>query len=148
MPGDCQDTKRRRQSSTLQQGLLGVLGIKELAGENCLESPESMNQHQSAKVAGPIFFQQSQKLSCTSTRPGRTSYSHLHRLSLSAFQEITLPLLRWREASREMQVKDTNSSFDHCHRALLLLYPTNTSWYQEADYSLLKKAHVPPRACS
>lgn len=57
------DTEGRRQSSTLQQGLLGISGTKELAGENCLESPESMNQHQSAKVMGPLFFHQRQKLS-------------------------------------------------------------------------------------
>lgn len=60
LAGDCQDTKRRRQSSTVQQGLLGISGIKELAGENCLERPEDMNQQQAAKVTGPICPHQSQ----------------------------------------------------------------------------------------
>lgn len=56
--------------------------------------------------------------------------------------------LHCQEANREVQVKETNSSFDHVHRALLLLHPANTSWCQEADYSLLEKAHIPPCACS
>lgn len=46
-PRDSPDTKQRRQSSTSAIRPLGTLGIRELAGENCLEVPR---QHQPAAV--------------------------------------------------------------------------------------------------
>lgn len=98
----------------LQQGFLSVSVIKEVktALFHHIPAPKSATVHLITGLASP------------------NSHCQLSRK------------LHCQEASREVQVKDTNSSFDKFHRAFLLLYPANTSWCEEADYSLLGKAHA------
>lgn len=86
--GDCQDTKGRRQSST--PATRAPWYIRELAGENCLESPESTSQHQSAKVTGPIFFHQSQKLPTQFLYIYKTWKDELFLLSQASQKQFTI----------------------------------------------------------